>query len=463
VTFPEEVWTWSKYDTFVLAEIHFLLDDEFLDGELADELIHHTCNYKILKDCRKQLKLILNTRSFKSQGEAWARTLPGPLYYLYHLAKEVDKYSEVRYIQAIGILNQTRGVGKPPPLVTLQSKKKFLDTVRIPPQPFSKTMKGLVDCALVKVDLSIPEEVFTGLTTKARIQVLTTACLEKTRQEFGTLATISEMVQRGLTGARVPIMDLETGIVTERRTLTQCTTGEYVFWASLDHCLHTSPDELRNVFVTVVKEPGKSRTVTKSMAAVKIVLDLVHRICAYPLTKLESSESGMGKSSHAWEFFKSFFKEGIKEHVFDINKKTETKLEDSTLEEISFKSIFVSSTDYETATDFLQFDIAERLANFWMSKCGIPKVLQGFVNCISFRSRNIYFQATNLLGDIGEPTDKPGVRRIRSVRGILMGDPMTKIILHLVNIVAREIGKNLPSEDFSKYRFHNSFEIMRTT
>jgi hypothetical protein len=34
---PEIRWTWSKYDQFIVENIHIYLSDEFLDGELTKE------------------------------------------------------------------------------------------------------------------------------------------------------------------------------------------------------------------------------------------------------------------------------------------------------------------------------------------------------------------------------------------------------------------------------------------
>jgi hypothetical protein len=34
--YPEEVWTWQRFDMFTLGNIASLLGDEFLDGEMSE-------------------------------------------------------------------------------------------------------------------------------------------------------------------------------------------------------------------------------------------------------------------------------------------------------------------------------------------------------------------------------------------------------------------------------------------
>jgi hypothetical protein len=56
--------------------------------------------------------------------------------------------------------------------------------------------------------------------------------------------------------------------------------GETIFWAALDQCIATPLDKLRLAYLVVVKEPGKARSVTKSPACLKIVLDVVNKLCS---------------------------------------------------------------------------------------------------------------------------------------------------------------------------------------
>jgi len=53
------------------------------------------------------------------------------------------------------------------------------------------------------------------------------------------------------------------------------------------------PDKLSSVQLLILPEPGKGRAITKPVGCVKVVLDVTHQYCAYPLKHIESSKSGM--------------------------------------------------------------------------------------------------------------------------------------------------------------------------
>lgn len=76
-----------------------------------------------------------------------------------------------------------------------------------------------------------------------------------------------------------------------------------------------------------------------------------------------------------------------------------------------------------------------------MSICGIPKFMKNLVLFIMTTPRICYFKNEGVLKLIGQPTSTPGYRCVKISTGVLMGDPMTKPILHLLNIATREITK----------------------
>jgi hypothetical protein len=104
-----------------------------------------------------------------------------------------------------------------------------------------------------------------------------------------------------------------------------------------------------------------------------------------------------------------------------------------------FAPLYFASTDYSCATDNFNFKIGEIIADFWMQYCGIPRLLRGIVKANCYRSRKIYFAATGPLKDTGNETEWDNIRSIDSRRGILMGDPLTKVCLHLLNICVRRM------------------------
>jgi hypothetical protein len=249
----------------------------------------------------------------------------------------------------------------------------------------------------------------------------------------------------------VPVRDLDTGkIIRYVAPSAFETVGEFVFWASLDTILRTPHEYLRYIFLTVVQEPGKARTVTKGSACLKIVLDVVNKICSWPLKKgIESSTSGMGRSHHAWNYFIRMMSDEMKDDLFKVHERQEEIFEGYVERTDTYDDFYTSSTDYKEATDAMLHQFASKAGNAWMIKCGIPGVLRGVVNMACYGPRTVVFTGTGGLSGYGKPCSLgEGLREIKMVRGVPMGDPLTKIVLHMTNIITRSIGVGLQDEEF---------------
>jgi len=432
---PEEVWTWERFDMFTLGNLFVLLDDEFFDGEATDGTLTMDTAYDALKRCRKQFKERANNRSPTPEPLGfWDKQF----YRLYKFHEEIkDEYHE---LLVRGILVQTRGAGTPPPLVSAKAKMKLIKTLMLDVTPRSKTQDAIVRNATMKIVQSIPDDALTGLQTKAGVRAATSSCYEHTRMEGGSAQAIQDIVRDGyLLNRKCTIFDLENGGTVGEKFLHECTPGEYIFWSCLEEVLSTPPEELTKVFLVVVSEPGKPRGVTKGPVALKVVLDVVSSICAWPLKKgLDSSVSGMGKDSHGWNFFRDFFRGDAADIVF---REQEVTVEQSSPTEYyhtrRYADAFVSSTDYTTATDFVDHRVAKIIGTAWMLKCGIPPLLRGIVNRVCFSPRWVEFKAKGPFSNLGDPGEQDDTRKIKTKRGILMGDPLTKVILHLINAGVR--------------------------
>jgi hypothetical protein len=249
----------------------------------------------------------------------------------------------------------------------------------------------------------------------------------------------------------IPIRDLDSGGLCSYIKATEFeSAGEALFHCCLDEVLRTSPEDLRSVYLTIVKEPAKARAVTKGPAALKVVLDTVSKICSWPLSKVESSASGMGKSHHGWNLFNDLFNEQSFKSLFHVRDKEQEEYVDHLERTYIWEDLYFSSTDYQEATDRIEHAVAARLGEFWMRRCGIPPILRGIVHATCFRPRTVYFSASGPLSGEGEVVEE-NLNKITLRKGILMGDPLTKVILHLVNILTREIGNDLSSG----YAFQN--------
>jgi hypothetical protein len=335
-----------------------------------------------------------------------------------------------------GTLCQTRCAGKPPPLDKLQAKIKFLKTVTTPDQ-IETSQLGLVNVAMGEILQNLPDHIFTGLSTKAGISVTSSACYEYTRQDEGTLHAIQDIVMGRETGVRALNIDLNTGKV-DGKLDASISPGTYIFFRCLEEVLRMPPSERSKASLVVVDEPGKNRAITKARACLKIVLDVVNKICALPLERgFDSSKSGMGKSNHTWNTFKEFEVHPLKGVVFDIDNVEDQQLNSCTLRKTEFKNILAVSTDYENATDYLSHKIAKVIGYQWMLKCGIPRILRNLVCEVAFKTRTVYF--TGNLGIGTEVHGEENLYYVNTQRGVLMGDPLTKVILHFTNVVARHL------------------------
>jgi len=329
--------------------------------------------------------------------------------------------------------------------VTLKSKEKFLRTTGEEPKPIPLETIQFIRQTTQSLIGEMPDHAFTGLLTKAAVRVATSACFESTREDGGTIETVRNLTDEGPFGRAVNLIDLNTGkAVGKPMKLGELTEGEYVFWRCLEEVLSTPLEHLKEASLVMIREPGKARTVTKARACLKVVLDVINHVCSYPLREgLSSSSSGMGKSHHGWNFFKSFYGAWRSVTFDEISRRASEPVGESFSETRTYRDLFVSCTDYEEATDHLRHDVAAAVADLWMRKCGIPRVLMGVVHATCFSPRTIFFSASGGTKNFGEPSptlDNPMRRKMVLRRGVLMGDPLTKVVLHLINAGVRRVG-----------------------
>lgn len=467
ISIREEHWDWVKYDLFVLYHIDILLGDEFLDDCLSKKALSVYTRFKQLKQIRKHFKMLAH-REKLSEWTTYLQEIDPRnefrnAYWLgawEHFARKAEAIREkglkdninglTEYVELISYLSQTRCCGTPPPICKLQARIKYLETITKPVEPYESHHIDFLNSVVHKYLQGLPKWYFTGLATKARLNITNSACLEVTRVNGGTEACIADIITENSQGCKAFLRDLDTGKIQDPEPLTienEHGIGTYIFFLCLDIVLKTSRTELQKLEICIVNEPAKNRVVTKGPAALKIVLDVVSKICAYPLSRIPSSSSGMSKGSHGWEFWKGFFTTN-EDMIFDVDKKsspiqigTSGKVK---LEKV-YKDVFAYCTDFIEATDSFEFDICRVLITNWMNSCGIPRLLKGIVLSICVQPRTILFLDKGNFYS-GETTFIPhrgkNYKSVKSTKGIPMGDPMTKVAQHLSNIIAREISCN---------------------
>jgi hypothetical protein len=464
LAFPNEEWTWEKFDLLVLKYLTILLDDEFLDGNLRPEVLGYRSRYSELKAVRKTFKRYalssrdeyFKTSEFEKSIPVWLKTFV-PIY-----RSAINVKGTVWSCAIRSTLSQTRGMGTPPPIVVYQSKEKFLRKVTEIPAPLTEEEKELIKVSINNTIKGIPEHVFSGLRTKAAITLTASACWEKTREEGGTLQAISDLLVDARSGRQANVIDLNTGKFLYSFTYERTKEGEYIFWRCLEEVLSHDPKEISKVFVAVVKEPGKARTITKGSAYLKVILDTVNKIVSYPLTKVETSVSGMSKDAHGWNFFQDFFKEENKEISFHGVVSDDRSPDGRHITRlVQYDALWVECTDYTDATNAMNHEVAKLLSDSWLKACGIPRVLKRIIDSTCFTSRVVVFNGSGIFSKIGEP-DEPGttLRRVVLEKGIMMGDPLTKVLLHNVNISVRKLGRYISDGSYKELVLDNPVPLM---
>jgi hypothetical protein len=145
--------------------------------------------------------------------------------------------------------------------------------------------------------------------------------------------------------------------------------------------------------------------------------------------------------------------------VFSLEHREENPYEGYVERTDTFADLYVVSTDYSEATDRMQHRVGYDLGQAWMQKCGIPRLLRAIVCKTCFQPREVFFYATGVLKHLGTERPEMGmnINSVRLARGILMGDPLTKVVLHLANVVTRRVAERLHKGEFYN-KFSNAGE-----
>jgi len=218
----------------------------------------------------------------------------------------------------------------------------------------------------------------------------------------------------------IPEIDLNTGLKTGKVLTKDSPIGERLFhWA----CgMFTDRSKIYNkncmsCRISLVAELGKYRTITVSTLQHALLLHPMSHMGLKIVGAMPTSESGIGAANHAWNFFKRMsHKNPSASFIFNEDIQT---------------SVF--STDWSSATDYCDPLIAGAMLNRLLEALGVPK----------------WYRETVLFALTGprqvETIDRNGVpiEKFFTSRGVLMGDPVTKMVLHLHHLIGARIAGNL--------------------
>jgi len=329
-------------------------------------------------------------------------------------------------------MSQTRASGVPPRIVydrtlaktkailTTPSDKNLYEEIK---GPLARATDHLYSDLLTRFDSSKREDLFQRVVSSAKISLSDSG-------EFFTKADLGgklEASRRVLHAHEsIPEVDLHTGDYTGKMLHKGIDShGELLFHWACGKFVDRSKIYQNNCMscrISLVAELGKYRTITVSSLQHALLL---HPMSHMGLTLLEafpSSESGIGAANHAWNFFKRLSHKNPSAS-FIFNEKIETS---------------VMSTDWESATDYCDPYIAGAMLNRFLNLLGCPKWYRETVLLALTAPRQV------------ETLDRNGapIEVFYTSRGVLMGDPVTKVILHLHHLIGRKIAGLLLQDVF---------------
>jgi hypothetical protein len=268
----------------------------------------------------------------------------------------------------------------------------------------------------------------------ASLKLSATSALGVTREELGKFEAVARIIADDL---EVPVYDLDTGETIDHIKYDGEDTGTYLFWYSVWFC-RTYPDKASEIEVFAVNEQSKSRIVSKSHICVSILLFVLSTMTSTWLSKVPSSTSGMTKSNHLWNLYKRVDKKNPAASFLWSREKGSDEHKDV------HPTMYALSADMKRATDYGCWNRGRLMMGTLAISClGLGKWYTGLALRFLCGPRIAHVRNSEM-GLDGVVTST--VTTVTTKRSWLMGDPGTKVILHLVNIVSRELGFQLAEE-----------------
>ncbi|BCH36627.1 RNA-dependent RNA polymerase [Aspergillus fumigatus narnavirus 2] len=418
-----EFQSWNRLDQIQRSLIAQLLDDYFKD-QSPDRVL----TYEKVKRVRKDIKM----HGFNPVSDMSHVQVPRELSAIRVALSLIRGKTPLSHLQVM-IMSQTRASGVPPRAVydrTLAKTKAILTT------PSSRELYELVKGPLARATDHFYSDLLVRLgTTESREQFFQ-SCIEASKVslsdsgEFFTPTDVGgklEASRRVLHANReIPEINLHTGEETGRiLTPANSKQGERLFhWAcgmfrDRENIYSSNSMSCR---ISLVAELGKYRTITVSSLQHALLLHPMSHIGLKILEVIPSSQSGIGAANHAWNFFKRLsHKNPSASFIFKED------IESSVL-----------STDWESATDYCDPYIAGAMLNRLLYRLGVPQWYRETVLFALTAPRQV------------ETLDRNGcpIEVFYTSRGVLMGDPVTKVVLHLHHLIGAKIAGLLLQDVF---------------
>jgi len=415
LAFPDvpQIQNWEYFDNMSNCMFKNLLDDWAVKHDS-----NYISYYERIKSIRGQIKQV----AFNQQGSMDSIDIGRDMTFL-RLPLSNMRGKNIITMFRVSLMIQTRGCGTPPPHVFLKTFRKFRETVTTPSPPPKREVASKIAFATKVVyerivlrpgvGRNLPIEIGKAL-TKAKISLSDSAELETPHNEGGKYEAFRKYNQ-SISGKPVYMVDLENGQETKELIPDELDyMGTRVFHHAFNEAINGRITDLMTVRTHGVSEPGKVREITVSHLLHAVLLHPISHILCDILALVPSSATGMKAANHAFEFYKR-----LNNHnpngSFILNE----------------DDIWVLSTDLETATDYANPYIVRVILQVLLGKhcLGIPSLYKTLVLSLLTEPRLIIDTSTN--------------EEFWTTRGCLMGDPVTKPVMHLLHLVGKEITKSL--------------------
>jgi hypothetical protein len=415
LTFPErnDLLDWTRIDQITHCMICNLLPDYFgRNDDCKDRL---TAFEKV-----KLLRKAIKKEGFQETGDLRNIEIPREFSYFKILTDLIGDGKTPLDLYRVSLLCQTRASGVPPMSVYLKVLEKIKVVLTEPP---SKALYQRVEQPLLLAVDEIHRHVLELIGGEKAAEAFWSSCVSKAKISLSDSGEFFTNTASGgkLEAARLALqsnpeieeIDLQTGLPTGKILRNGDHIGTRLFhWA----CGHFR--DRRNIYrtnvmsvrISLVAELGKYRSITVSHLAHALVLHVMSHVLLEYIRVIPSSASGVSAANHAWNFFKQ---------ISHKNPDANWIFGD--------KDSYLFSTDWEQATDYCDHTVAAAIINRLSFNVGFPRWYRETC-CFALT-------APRQVEEI-DPSDKTlGCYYTR--RGVLMGDPVTKVILHAYHLVAR--------------------------
>lgn len=345
------------------------------------------------------------------------------------------------------LLSQTRAVGLPPPALKTQVLEEHERCVSVKFTPLTHSQRTEVGWAVREMCVNLRTsadygQLFNRAVFEAKISLSGSASLDFTRESGGKIEAARFILHSWKErSGRFPYYDLGSGQVLywiEKEQEHLLNPGQKLFHLccheikkleSNADCTTFIGNKLLDCRASVVEEQGKARVITVSNVMHAMFLHPMAHVLSVLIASVPSSASGMKASTHCWNFYKRMGRNEIpSDGIFSEHEGP--------------KKLYFGSEDWSEATDRLNPDLARQMVESIGHELNLPRWYTRWCAILISCPRRIYREGTYKIGGFStnqliEP-DSCYYKR----RGVLMGDPLCKQVLHMTHIVSRLIARD---------------------